>query len=242
MTEPDPAPKSGIARHLPLIVIVLAAIAGFVLLRDQLSLDTLATNRIALLEYRDAHYGLTVVLFMLTYIAIVTLSLPGAAVATITGGFLFGVFPGVIINVVAATIGSIIVFSAARAGLGADVSRRIEAGGGAAARIQAGLRKNEWSMLFMMRFIPIVPFFLSNLIPAFMGVRLSRFSISTFFGIMPGALVFTSIGSGLGEVFARGETPHLASVFSGPILLPLLGLAALSALPMVIKYGRRTKG
>ena len=241
MTEPDPAPKSGIARHLPLIVIVLAAIAGFLLLRDQLSLDTLATNRIALLEYRDAHYGLTVVLFMLIYIAIVTLSLPGAAVATITGGFLFGVFPGVIIDVVAATIGSIIVFSAARAGLGADVSRRIEAGGGAAARIQAGLLENEWSMLFMMRFIPIVPFFLSNLIPAFMGVRLSRFLISTFFGIMPGALVFTSIGSGLGEVFARGETPHLASVFSGPILLPLLGLAALSALPMVIKYVRRTK-
>ena len=58
-------------------------------------------------------------------------------------------------------------------------------------------------------------------------------------GIIPGALVFTSVGSGLGEVFARGETPDLGIIFTAPILLPMLGLAVLAALPMLLKALRK---
>ena len=90
-----------------------------------------------------------------------------------------------------------------------------------------------------MRLVPVVPFFLANLLPAFAGIRLLPFALTTALGIIPGGLVFTSIGSGLGEVFARGETPDLGIIFSLPVLLPLLGLAALSALPMVIRALRR---
>ncbi|KPQ22335.1 MAG: hypothetical protein HLUCCA24_00285 [Rhodobacteraceae bacterium HLUCCA24] len=78
--------------------------------------------------------------------------------------------------------------------------------------------------------------------PAFVNVPTHRFVISTFFGIIPGALVYTSVGAGLSDVFARGETPDLGIVFEPQILLPLLGLAALAALPIVLRAVRGKPG
>ena len=242
MVDPAPmphAPKAGLARKLPFLLILVAAAVGAVTLRDQLSFQALAQHREALLAYRDAHYGLAVLIFSAAYVVIVALSLPGATVATLTGGFLFGIFPGALINVVAATIGAVVVFLAARAGFGQGVAARIEAGGGAAARLQSGLRENEWSVLMLMRLVPAVPFFLANLIPAFVGTSLWRFAVTTFVGIIPGGVVYTSVGSGLADVFARGATPDLGIIFSPPVLLPILGLAALAALPIVIKALRK---
>jgi uncharacterized membrane protein YdjX (TVP38/TMEM64 family) len=86
-----------------------------------------------------------------------------------------------------------------------------------------------------------VPFFIANLVPSFLEVPLYRFVVSTFFGIMPGALVYTSVGAGLGEVFAKGETPNLGIIFEPQIILPLLGLALLAALPILIKMLRKGK-
>ena len=111
--------------------------------------------------------------------------------------------------------------------------------GGAAARLQAGLRENEWSVLFLMRLVPVVPFFLANLIPAFVGTSVWRYGVTTFLGIIPGAFVFTSVGAGLGEVFAKGAAPDLGIIFTAPVLVPLLGLAVLAALPMLIKALRK---
>lgn len=237
-----PGPRNRWARRLPMLAILAAALAGAVLLRDQASFETLAANREALLAFRDAHYLATVLGFMAAYTVIVALSLPGGTVATLTGGFLFGLFPGVLYNVTGATLGAILIFLAVRAGFGDRMAARVSNGGGAAARLVAGIRQNEWSVLFLMRLIPAVPFVLANLIPAFTGIRLRVYAATTFFGIIPAALVFTSIGAGLGEVFARGERPDLSIIFSPPVLLPMLGLAALAALPMVLKALRKGRG
>ncbi len=242
MPKADPPPATrpgGLMRKLPILVILVVALAGAFLLRDKLSFAALGENHEALLAYRDSHYFWSSVAFMAAYALIVAFSLPGATVATLTGGFLFGLFPGVVFNVVAATIGAVAIFVAARAGFGAAVAARLQAGGGAVARLMAGLRDNEWSVLMMMRLVPVVPFFVANLIPAFAGVRTDRFAVTTFFGIMPGALVFTSVGSGLGDVFANGQTPDLSVIFAPHVLGPILGLAALSALPILLKAFRK---
>ena len=212
---------------------------GLFAFRDVLTFDALARHREALLAFRDAHYFWASLGFVAAYAVIVALSLPGATIATLAGGFLFGMFPGTLYNVLAASLGAAAVFLAARAGLGADVADKIAARGGSVARLQEGLRANQWSVLLMMRLVPVVPFFLANLIPAFAGIRFAPFVVTTAIGIVPGALVFTSVGAGLGEVFARGEAPDLSIIFTAPVLLPLLGLAALSALPMLIKALRR---
>lgn len=226
-------------KRLPILAIAAAALIGAFTLREHLSFDALAQNREALIAFRDGNYALASVAFIAAYVVIVGFSLPGATIATLTGGFLFGLFPGVIYNVTGATIGAVAVFLAARAGFGADIAARIGEKGGAAARLQHGLRENEWSVLLLMRLVPAVPFFLANLIPAFVGTSLVRFALTTFFGIMPGAFVYTSVGAGLGEVFARGETPDLSIIFAPHVLGPILGLAALSALPIILKQFRK---
>lgn len=240
MTDPNTT-NEGLMRFLPIAVILSIAILGAFLLKDYVSFEALRDNREALIAFRDANFLLTVVLFVLAYVAIVGFSLPGGTIATLTGGFLFGVFPGVLFNVVGATIGASVIFMAAKWGLGERLAAKMEDGSGAIKKIKDGIDENQWSMLFLIRLVPAVPFFVANLVPALVGVPLRRFVISTFFGIIPGGLVFTSVGAGLGEVFARGETPDLGVLFEPHILLPILGLCVLALLPIVIKTVRGNK-
>lgn len=241
MTEMTRTRARPMLRRLPLIVIAVVALIGAYVLRDILTFETLRDNREALIAFRDANYAATVAVFMLAYVAIVAFSLPGATIATLTGGFLFSSFPGVLFNVSAATLGAIGIFLAARWGLGERLAARMEASEGTVRRIKDGIDENQWSMLFLIRLVPAVPFFVANLVPALVGVPLSRFALSTFFGIIPGGLVYTSVGAGLGEVFARGETPDLGIIFEPQILFPILGLCALAALPILIKALRGKK-
>jgi uncharacterized membrane protein YdjX (TVP38/TMEM64 family) len=226
-------------RRLPLLLILAAAVAGFVLLRDRLTLDALSAAEDALRGFIAARPVLAPLAFTAAYVAVVALSLPGATVMTLAGGLLFGVFPGVAYNVAGATVGACLIFAAVRMGIGRDAAARIAAGGGAAARLMEGLQRNVWSVLLVMRIVPAVPFFVANLLPAFVGVAFLPFAVTTLIGILPGALVFTSVGAGMGAILAEGGTPDLGVIFSPPVLLPLLGLAALSALPLVLRGLRR---
>lgn len=233
-----PDANHGLARWLPIAAVAVVAALGAFLLRDYLSFETLARNREALIAYRDAHHATATLAFVAAYIAIVAFSLPGALIATLTGGFLFGLFPGVLLNAGAATIGATAIFLAARHGLGDRLSKHVDGSGGAAKKIRDGIRADETSYLFIMRLIPVVPFFVANLIPAFVGVGWRKYVVTTFLGILPGSLVYTWVGAGLGEVFARGETPDLSIIFRPAIIGPILGLVALALLPIVLKKFR----
>jgi len=235
MAEMTQIQKSGWTRRLPLLLILLVAVIGALTLKDYLSFGALRDNREALIAMRDSNLAITVLGFLLTYVVIVAFSLPGALIATLTGGFLFGTFGGSALSVTAATLGATVIFLAARHGLGDKLKARMDATDGTVARIAKGLDENQWSMLFFMRLVPVVPFFVANLVPAFLGVPLHRYVISTFLGIIPGSLVYSSVGAGLGEVFARDETPNLGIIFEPHVLLPILGLSLLSVLPVLIK-------
>lgn len=226
---------SGIARLLPLAIIAGVALIGGYFLRDELSFTALAEHRAALEALRDGHYLASVLSFVAAYIVIVAFSLPGATLATLTGGFLFATFPGVLFNVTGATIGATLIFMAARLGLGERLAARMDTGSPRVKALKAGIDDNQWSVLFLMRLVPAVPFFIANLLPALVAVPLHRFVITTLLGILPGTLVYTSVGAGLGEVFARGEAPDLGVIFEPQILWPLLGLSALAALPIILK-------
>ncbi|MDM8167082.1 VTT domain-containing protein [Roseovarius sp.] len=224
-----------LARHIPLAVIVTAAIIGFFTLGDLLSFETLRAHRETLIAFRDANFTGLALAFIGIYVVIVAFSLPGAAVASVTGGFLFGLALGTLFNVIAASLGAIAIFLAARWGLGRVLAERIETSEGTLKKIKAGLNENEVSVLFLMRLVPVVPFFVANLLPALVGVRFVNFALTTVLGIIPGALVFTWIGVGLGEVFDRGESPDLSLLWEPQVIGPILGLCVLAALPILIK-------
>ena len=127
-----------------------------------------------------------------------------------------------------------------RVGLGDVLYKKMSASNndGAFSKIEKGLRENEVSYLLLMRLVPAIPFFVANLAPAFLGVSLRRFAITTFFGIIPGTVVYTWIGVGLGDVFDRGGTPDLGIIFEPHVIGPILGLAGLAALPIIIRRFR----
>ena len=224
MSDMTQEPKSAWMRRLPFIVILAVAALGALTLGDLINFDTLRQNHEALIAFRDGNMSLAVLSFVVIYVVIVAFSLPGALIATLTGGYLFGTLGG-----------SFLSFIAARHGLGDTLRERMDASEGTVGRIKQGLDSNQWSMLFFIRLVPAVPFFVANLVPAFFGVPLYRYVVSTFIGIIPGSLVYSSAGAGLGAVFARGETPNLGLIFEPHILLPLLGLAFLSLLPVFVK-------
>lgn len=239
--DPAPPPASRLRRAVPLIALVCGAAAGAALLGDRLSFDALRENREALTAWRDANYLLAALGYAALYIAVVAFSLPGALIMTLTGGFLFGLAAGGALTLVAATIGATVIFVAAKTGLGDRLAARMGASGGTMARLKRGLEANQVSFLLLMRLVPAMPFFVANLAPAFFGVRLRTYVWTTFIGIMPGTLVYTWVGAGLGDVFARGEDPDLGLLFAPQVLGPLLGLCALAALPMAIKAIRGRK-
>lgn len=226
---------------LPMAVFGLLTIIAVIVFRDRLGFEALAAHHDRLIAFRDSHYVASVVAFVLAYAAIVAFSVPGATIATLAGGLLFGTFPGVAFNVLAASSGAILIFLAARWGLGRAMAARMDAADGNVRRIKRGIDENAWEMLFLMRLIPIVPFFVANLVPALVGVRIAPYAITTVLGIVPGTLVYTSIGAGLGEVIAAGEVPDLGVIFEPHVLGPILGLCVLAALPMILKALRGSR-
>lgn len=230
-----PSLKTRLIRRAPIVVILASALIAVVFFRDWLNFDQLEAHREALLRLRDQHYLVTSLAFIAIYAFVVVLSIPGAIVLTLTGGFLFGMFPGVVYNVLAATLGAVLVFMAARTGFGHDMAEGIERRGGAMARLAQALRDNQVSVLLTMRLIPVVPFFLANLAAASVGVRLRTFALTTFIGIIPADIIYTQLGAGLGEVFARGEHPNLHILLRPEFLWPLIGLGVLAALPLLLK-------
>ncbi|MEL6884627.1 MAG: VTT domain-containing protein [Pseudomonadota bacterium] len=242
MSDASEPRKANLTRNLPLLGILLVAAVGAFTLRDYISFQALADNREWLLAVRDNNYLLTALVYVVIYVLVVAFSLPGATIATLAGGFLFGTVFGAFFTVVAATVGATLIFLAARHGFGETLGARMEASTGTIKKIKDGIDDNQWSMLFVIRLVPAVPFFVANLIPAFMQVPLHRYVISTFFGIIPGTVVYASVGAGLGTVFARGETPNLGIIFAPHVLFPILGLAALSLLPVLVKSVTGKKG
>ena len=235
-------PRGRLRRAAPLFVLALGATIGAWALGDTLSFEALRDNRDTLLALRDSHYAATIAGFVALYVLIVAFSLPGATMATLTGGFLFGTWVGTAVNVSAATLGAVLIFSAVRMGFGARLAARMENSPGLVGRIKQGIDTNQWSMLFLIRLVPAVPFFVANIVPALVGVPLVRFAVSTFLGIIPAGLVYTSVGAGLGDVFAAGARPDLGVIFQPHILGPLLGLCALALLPVGLSVWRGRKG
>ncbi|MEM9845525.1 MAG: TVP38/TMEM64 family protein, partial [Pseudomonadota bacterium] len=218
MENVDDRRKNPLLRHLPLAAILAVATIGYFTLGDYLSFDALAQNREALLAFRDSHFAALALAFIGIYVLIVAFSLPGAAVASLTGGFLFGLALGTIFNVTAATIGAVAIFLAARWGLGRALTAKMDNAEGTLRKFRDGLREHEISVLLLMRLVPAVPFFVANLLPALVGVRFINFAWTTIVGIIPGALVFTWIGVGLGEVFDRGEKPDLSLLWEPHVI------------------------
>ena len=220
-------------RLIPVLVLVAGLVTFFVLGLDHyLSIDTLRQHRSALRAWVETSGVLAVFTFMAVYIVTVALSLPGATVLSITSGFLFGVVWGTAVVVISATLGGTALFVIAKTAFGDALRGRA---GAWLHTLETGFREHALSYLLVLRLVPIFPFFVVNLVPAFLGVPLSTFVLGTFVGIIPGGFVYVSVGVGLGSIFDAGGTFSLKGVLTPQIVTALMGLAVLALVPVAYK-------
>ncbi|MBK8906469.1 MAG: TVP38/TMEM64 family protein [Rhodospirillales bacterium] len=224
-------------RWAPLIVLAIAAAAFFASgLHEAFTLDALRRNRDALVAWVEANAVLAALEYIAVYAAAIVFLPPSGAIMTVTGGFVFGAALGTTYAVIGATIGATLLFLVARLSIG-DVLRR--RAGPAIRKMEAGFRDNALSYLLVLRLVPLFPFWLVNLAPAFLGVPLRTFVIGTAIGIIPGTAVFAIFGSGLGSVLDRNEEISLSGVITPQIMAGLGGLAVLALVPVVYKRFKR---
>ena len=224
-------------KFIPITLIALAFLLVFLLGAKDITFDDFIANRDQILMFRDSNLTFSVMIFMLIYISAVTFSIPGATVLSVTGGFIFGLELGLILNVVSATIGATFLFLAVRLGFG-NLFGKFEKGSVKFSDLIEQLKVNEINLLLLLRLIPVVPFFVANILPAIANVSLKNFFWTTFLGIIPGGFVFTLIGANAGNFFDRGEAPDLTVFWSFEFLGPLICLIVLVALPMFLRVAR----
>ncbi len=214
-----------------------AGLAVFLVLglHEYFRLESLARNRDVLAGMVADHAVLAAIGFVALYAVVVALSLPVALVVSMAGGFLFGGVGGAVLNVIAASLGATALFLIARSTVGAFLRARA---GPWLTRMEAGFHANEWSYMFILRLVPLFPFYIVNIVPALIGVRLTTFVVATFFGIMPGAIVYANLGAGADVILTAGETPGLDVFLAPQVALPIGGLVLLALLPIAYKLVR----
>lgn len=227
-------------RRLIPVAILLLGLALFLLfdLERYFSFEMLSRHHAELASWVGGNAALAALVFVLLYALVVAFSLPIAVIVTPLGGFLFGTWLGALLSVVGATLGSVALFLAARTAFH-DLFRA--RAGATLARLEDGFRRNSFNYLLFLRLVPAFPFWLVNIVPALLGMRLGPYALATLIGIVPGAVVYAGVGASFGKLIERGERPDLGVVFEWPILLPLLGLAALSLVPVLYTRLRGSK-
>lgn len=226
-------------RWLPLALLFVLSIGAYLYLRSQgIGFDSLAQHRAWMKAQVEAHGLLAGLALFGSYVVVTALSLPLGSVLTVFAGFLFGTVEASLWVIAGATLGSVAVFLAARGALRETLAARA---GPWLRRMERGFREDALSYLLVLRLLPIFPFWMVNLVPALLGVPFRTYVLATALGIVPGTVVFASLGNGLGEVLDRGETPDFSILLDPTLLLPLVGLCVLALLPVAYKRWRRRR-
>lgn len=241
MSETEtPSGGFNVKRLLPIAVLIAGLVAFFAFDLDRfVTLDALKTHRAVLQEWVASQGVLAWLVYAAIYMVAVAFSIPGGAVLTIAGGFMFGPYIATAVVVLGATCGATVLFLAARYAF-ADYLR--QKAGGAMRRMEAGFNENPVSYMLVLRLVPLFPFWLVNLVPAFLGVRLGTYFLSTLFGIIPGTFVYTLVGDGAGAVLDAGGELDLGIIFEPRILAPIVGLAVLACIPILYKRIQARRG
>lgn len=227
--------KLGIKRLAPLIFLAAVASAAIAMgWHEYLSLDSLRRHQETLRDIVLNQPYLSAAAYIAIYAAVVALSLPGATVMSVLGGFLFGLAWGGVLSVSAATIGATLVFLAARSAIGDALKRRT---GPYLRRIEEGFRNGAFNYMLFLRLMPIFPFWAVNLSLAALGAPLVPYIATTALGIIPGSFVIVAFGAGVSD-FVELDGGGLDSLFTPTLIFALSGLALLSILPVGIRKWR----
>lgn len=220
----QPSDKKGRGK----IALLLAAAALAILFivfdgQQYLSLTFLKSSRQLLQSFYIEHHLFTITSYILIYILITALSLPGALIMSLGGGALFGLWLGFLLVSFASTIGATLAFLGARFLFKDAIQKRF---GEKLTAINKGIEQDGAFYLFTLRLVPVFPFFIINLVMGLTPIRPAVFYLVSQIGMLPGTLVYVNAGTQLGKI-------ESASGILSPGLL--LSFALLGVFPLLAK-------
>lgn len=240
---------SALRRWLPLLVVLaLLGIAWIMGWFEYISLSSLIMHREALGAFVSDNFLLGISAYILIYAGLVAISFPGASLLTIAAGFLFGGIVGGLATVIAATMGAVIIFEIARTSFGEAMQKRT---GKFVEKMRKGFQEDSFLYLLTLRLTPVFPFWVINIVPALLNMRVAPYALATFLGIIPGTLAYSYIGAGLDSVIMAQEEAHPgcaaagtceidpSSLITTEVLIAMIGLGLISLLPVIVRKFRK---
>ncbi len=248
MANPTNQANASMTRHrkwLPVgIVAGILALAWFMGWLDYFSLSSLIMHRETLGGFVENNLIVSLLAYIAIYAGLVAISFPGASLLTIAAGFLFGGLTGGIATIFGATIGATIIFEIARTSFGEAMQKRT---GKFVEKMRKGFQEDSFLYLLTLRLTPVFPFWVINIVPALLNMKLVPFALATFVGIIPGTMAYSFIGSGLDSVIMAQEeaNPGCAaqgtcqidpsSLITTDVIIAMAGLGLISILPVLVK-------
>ena len=213
MNETAQRGKSGLGRWAIAALLAGVAVCYVLGLQDYFNLNSLARNHDLLANFVAQHLLLAILTYMATYIAIAVLSIPGAAILSVVGGYLFGWMISAPVTLVAASTGALITFQIVKTALGEPLARRA---GPYVNRLIRGFQEDAFSYLLFLRLVPAFPFFAVNAVAGLARLDLKTFLTATVLGMIPGALVFGIVGGGLADTMRLAMEGHATCLAQKP--------------------------
>jgi len=264
MASSDMMPRFNIWRFLPLALLLVALAYGISQGWHHAYSARNIADRIDDLQMR-AEMELTffICAYVITYVVVVALSLPGATILTLLGGFVFGWMIAGPVTVVSATIGATIIFMVAKSALGDLLRARA---GPLLDGIAHGFQRDAFNYMLFLRLVPAFPFWLVNIAPAFLGVRVRTYTIATLLGIIPGTFAFAYAGGSLDSVFGKARQDEgfqtclaeeasgarmegscalpidLGDVITTELLIAISALGVLALIPTIVRHLALARG
>jgi uncharacterized membrane protein YdjX (TVP38/TMEM64 family) len=200
-----------------------------------LTFEAMKAYQYTLKAWTLAHYVSAVFLYIVIFILIIACGIPGATFLALAGGFLFGT-SAIFYAILGTTLGGLTLFFAIRTTLGAQIAAKSS---GWIKTMELGFQENAFLYLLMLRLMPVFPCWISNISAGALNVPVRTFLFATVLGITPATIIYVYVGRGFDQFFASEHVPSLSFFLTPSIVLPLIGLAILSALPVFYKSIRK---
>jgi uncharacterized membrane protein YdjX (TVP38/TMEM64 family) len=197
---------------------------------NELSFELISSNREKIDAFIAVNYLLSIFIYSLIYILLLSIGMPFGALMSVMAGFFFGLYAGVIMVVLNATLSSVLTYLVGKkliySYLKKRHSRRVDA-------VENEVKKNGAYYVLAVRFSSILPFFWVNLLFGASGIGFKSYIIPTFIGLIPGTIVYTNIGSSLSSL------ESFRGFFSVEIALSFLLLGILAILPVAYRRSKQ---
>jgi len=250
-SEPDIKTSNPIKKWGALgMIALLLSIGYWAGIFEHFGLSSFIKHRQELGNFVETNFLIAGIGFILLYASLVAISFPGASFLTIASGFFFGGILGGTFAVIGATIGAVIIFIIARTSFGDFLK---EKAGPFVNKMVEGFKQNAFQYLLTLRLVPVFPFWVLNIVPALLDMKVKPYAIATFLGIIPGTFTYAYIGTGMDSIIAdiAKNQPDcaddgsceldLGSLVTPEILIAITMLGIISILPVIIKKIRGEK-